>query len=258
MIGQNKIIKQINDSSLDTFPRSLILLGEKGSGRHSLCDIISTHLNIAISDISDSISFEYLMELTLRPNPSIYTIEASKISVKKQNAILKLLEEPLKNTYIIIICETSSQLLDTIINRCQTWVMQKYSKDELKLFTNNEYILDIAHTPGQIQELEIQDIDSINKLCDTIIDRLSGANYANILTIADKIDFDNEDKSKFSLSCFISILNNKLLQKVINDGDIKYTKAFMLTNQLENECNIPKINKRYLFDSYLTNLKFVL
>ena len=63
--------------------------------------------------------------------PKIYIIDSSTISIKEQNIILKFVEEPLKNSYIIIL--KNSKLLPTILNRCQKWKFEAYSKEELLL-----------------------------------------------------------------------------------------------------------------------------
>ena len=66
MIGQNKIKNLIETSSLDNFPNSLILLGEKGSGKHTICDLISDKLNLQIIDISEKLTQEMIDEIALQ------------------------------------------------------------------------------------------------------------------------------------------------------------------------------------------------
>ena len=42
IVGQNKIRSLIETSNLDNFPNSLIISGERGSGKHTICDLISS------------------------------------------------------------------------------------------------------------------------------------------------------------------------------------------------------------------------
>ena len=62
--------------------------------------------------------------------------------------MLKFIEEPLKNSYIIILAESTNQLLPTIYNRCQVMTFAPYSIDELRNFTQDELVLSVARTPG--------------------------------------------------------------------------------------------------------------
>ena len=148
--GQDKLIQKIYNLNLDTFPRTLMLLGEEGSGKHSIVSIISDHLNLPIDDITESISLEKLNEIELRIEPHIYILSVNSISLKEENTILKFLEEPLKNSFIILLANGKDGLLPTILNRCQVWPLEKYKKVLLKeLFPEaSDDILDICNTPG--------------------------------------------------------------------------------------------------------------
>ena len=42
IVGQNKIRSLIETSNLDNFPNSLIISGERGSGKNTICDLISS------------------------------------------------------------------------------------------------------------------------------------------------------------------------------------------------------------------------
>ena len=63
----------------------------------------------------------------------------AKISVKSQNTILKFLEEPTSNCIIILLVENLSSLLDTVINRCQVFELEKYDKSTLSLFADKPF-----------------------------------------------------------------------------------------------------------------------
>ena len=49
----------------------------------------------------------------------MYCWGAEKMNVQASNTFLKLLEEPPKKTYFILIAEDTQLLLPTIISRCQ-------------------------------------------------------------------------------------------------------------------------------------------
>jgi len=257
IVGQKKLINKIQEYNLDTFPRSLLISGIEGSGKHTLCNFISDYLCLELIDITDTISLDLIDEITLRAKPYIYFIDGSILSDKKENVLLKFIEEPLKNSFIIIICESTSQLLPTVVGRCQLWEMEIYTKDELKQFTNNDLILQVAKTPGEVKKFENQDIEAIINLCNTIVDRIGNANYANTLTISDKIAFDNE-VDKFDFRCFVRCLQDTLADRALKaDGKDfhKFSLAFFTTSDLYRMSYIKNINKKNLLDSYLTTIK---
>ena len=264
IIGQDELKNRIDNTTLDTFPHSLILKGAKGSGKHLFCEYIAEHLGLELIDITDKISLETLTDITIKPTPAIYVIDGTKITVKQENIVLKFLEEPSKSAYIIILCEALRQLLDTIRNRCQCWSIELYNVENLKLFVadfDKAYALQIADTPGQLLKLRGQDVDGLFKLCETIVDKIGNANYANTLTITDKIAFDGET-DKFDLDCFIQAMNFTLMKRVYDTNDrytyMKMYNAYDLTLNLLVDMYTPHINKKYLMDNYLTNLKKVL
>lgn len=56
---------------------------------------------------------------------------AQKLNISAQNALLKILEEPPKNTMIILVAEDEKKLLPTIISRCQIKRFGLLSSEEI-------------------------------------------------------------------------------------------------------------------------------
>ena len=128
MNEQLKISKLLEKLTIDTFPRTLMLLGEKGCGKHTLLKIISDKFNLKVNDITGTISLDTIQQIQLTVEPAIYVIDCNTIKVRDENIILKFLEEPLKNSFIILLCEYKEGLLPTILNRCQIWQFESYSE----------------------------------------------------------------------------------------------------------------------------------
>ncbi len=55
------------------------------------------------------------------------------------NRLLKLIEEPTDNTYIILVAENQESILQTILSRCQLVKIPPYENIELSQFLINEY-----------------------------------------------------------------------------------------------------------------------
>ena len=112
--GQEKICNQIDKLTLDSFPRSLMLVGSKGAGKHLIVDYIANKFNLQVIDITTTLDQDSIEELYNRVEPYLYIIQANELSVKEENTILKFVEEPLKNSYIILLAETAIGILPTI------------------------------------------------------------------------------------------------------------------------------------------------
>jgi DNA polymerase-3 subunit delta' len=59
---------------------------------------------------------------------------AEKLNQIATNKLLKLIEEPPKNTLFIFICEREGALLDTLVSRCQISKLQPISNNEIEAY----------------------------------------------------------------------------------------------------------------------------
>ena len=57
--------------------------------------------------------------------------QGNKLTIQAQNALLKTIEEPPTEVYIIILCESLELILDTIKSRCEIYKLTPLTKDEL-------------------------------------------------------------------------------------------------------------------------------
>ena len=256
IIGQEKICKHIDSCTIDNFPRTLLLLGEYGSGKHLIIDYISNKYNMEIEDISDVLTLETIDNITHRTFPKIYVINSAKLTIKNENVILKFLEEPLKNSFIVVLCEHKSSIIPTVWNRCQVWELSKYEQDFLKTFTqdDNEYLLKVADTPGKVLEYQHYPLKDMFDLAYKIFNSIKKANFANVLTISRFIAFKNE-KDKFDFNLFLDILLN-ISSELCCKNQIS-SEVYWLTNRLNNNKHIFNIDKKALFEHYLIELKLL-
>lgn len=256
IVGQDKLLNIINSCSLDTLPRTIMLLGSEGSGKKTISRYISSKFHLILSDITDDLTLETIEEIMMRVEPHLYIIRANEISVKEQNVILKFLEEPLKNSYILMLCERTEGLLPTIVNRCQMWALQNYSRETLKSFLTvaDERILDIVDTPGLIISLQSHDFNGMIELADKIVDKIAVASIPNTLTLSNKLAFKNE-KDKFDVNLFMRILSSRISEAWKSISNIKLITAHNLTSELQHKLNISNVDKKSLFEKYLIDLR---
>lgn len=256
-IGQKSLVEKVNNSTLDSFPRSLMLIGDKGCGKHTLCNYIADKLKLPIITLDDKINDEKVEEIMFNPFPTLYIINIDDMLLKTQNTILKLVEEPLKNTYIILISEDITKVLTTLLNRCKKWNFKRYSDYELLEFIepdcpDRELCLELFSTPGQIKQYQYYPLRDIKNLCDDILGRIELVSLPNVLNISEKIAFKGE-KEKYDLDIFMKIFKNELLLKLLENDNRKYINIYKASSNIEyilNNC----INKQKVFDNFLLSI----
>ena len=259
IVGQDNLIKKLNNYTLDTFPHSIILSGEEGSGKHMISNYISENiLKLPLIDISDKISYETIDNIYRNPNPTIYFINTSSLVEKEQNSLLKFIEEPFKSIFIIIACENLNILLNTVLNRCVVFELEEYRKEDLKKFIpsnleNKDLILNVVKTPGKLINTNIYNLTGLFDLCDKIIEKLGLASYANTLSISDKLNYkDNYDK--YDLNIFFDTLLYKLYLKYKEENNSLLLDMYLLTVDYRKKLVDKRLNKEILIQNYLTNL----
>lgn len=230
------------------FPKSLMLIGEVGSGRHMISHKIADHFGLRYMEISDIFKKELIDNLYQEVTPTVYVIDASIVDHKKQNILLKLLEDPILSSFIVIIAEGPEAVLPTVLNRCQVWTLQKYSRDELLNFTQDERILAVATTPGMVEKYKSIDLDSYNELCTKIVDSVKLAAWSNLFAVVEKFNFDDD-----GLKLFIPLLINKFKERIF-EGEKLY-KQYKLTLKFSNDSKVKNVDEKRLFEEYLFALK---
>lgn len=259
ILGQEKLINNLESYNLDNFPHSVVLQGEKGSGKHLISKYIAENvLKIPLVDITDKISPEMISNIYRNPSPVLYLINVDNLVEKEQNSLLKFIEEPLNTIFIILLCENSNSLLLTVYNRCVLLEMKSYTKDVLEQFIPNgcedkDLILDLVRTPGKLKELNLSNLKDLIDLCDKIADKIEFATYTNTLSISNKINYkDNYDR--FDLELFFDALSIKLRDKYFSNNKKKYFDMYLLTADYRKRLIDKRLNKEIFMQNYLTNL----
>jgi DNA polymerase III gamma/tau subunit len=259
LVGQESLVKIFEGHIAEnSIPRTVLLSGEWGSGKHTFVKEFAAKIGYDIIDITDCISLEKIQEAQLSPYPNIYIINCDEISVKEQNMLLKFLEEPLKNAYIFLLSSCKQKLLPTVVNRCRVYSFSNYNSEELKQFLHkdcdfSDIVLQYATTPGWVLKLQESGLQDIINLCEKIFKKITVANYSNALTIPDKISLTKTDTDKMDFSTFCYVLIN-MSKDLYCKGIISF-EMFNLTREFYNNTFIPNVNKRHLVENYIVNLK---
>lgn len=250
IIGQTKLINNIN-SLIDNkkLSHTILILGDYGSGKHTLANYIADKMYLNITDITNAVSDEVIAEINAKTYSSIYLIDLDKINEKQQNILLKFIEEPNILTYIILIAKNNINLLSTICNRCFIINMLPYSKEELKTFTTDEVALELLDTPGKIINTNINTLLAMKELCSKIILKIKEANYTNTMSIVNKINFKDE-YDKFDCILFLDTLIKTCLEMYGDLRPVIYKILIKYRKYLDDN----RINKQYIMETILSEM----
>ena len=257
LIGQKKLTDRINRLTLDSFPQAIFLYGRRGCGKHFVCNLIAERLGLVLKELDTKITDDLALQIVGEVQPTLYVIDVNQCSPKLQESLLKLIEEPKPTNFFAFLSTSPRLLLSTIANRCQVWKFERYTKEELQQFLTNytssqDQILELATTPGQVQELQQQPLEEIIQLVDNILDKITTASPSNTLHITDKVGFKNE-KGKIAPEALILVLRNKLLKRIQNDPGTIYINMYMRLLDYSAKRDLYIVQQR-AFDNLLIDL----
>lgn len=259
MIGQSNLLKKLTSYTLSTLPHSMLFIGEKGCGKHSLINDLSKYYGIEINDITANLTFDTLTNIYTIPTAYFYVIDICQINEKQQNVVLKFLEEPSVNAYVVLLCENKNQLLSTISNRCISYEFETYTKDQLKNFVqddeNEEYILSICRTPGQVKSVSGKTLSLAVALSDAMIETLNfnKVDLSRALSILDMINFKDEyDKPGCQL--VVETMSSKLLKIIKSEKNVDASHLYGILNKYANRLKDSRINAHCVFEKMIIEM----
>jgi replication-associated recombination protein RarA len=258
IIGQKKIKDFLLNKTLKTFPKSLLLVGEKGCGKHFISYIISEYFELPLVDLTTTINQEVISEIYTAKNPAFYLVDLDKITEKEQNVLLKTVEEPLSHMYIILVTSKPALVLNTIKGRCFQLMFEPYTEDELVIFAPklDRQFFNYCKTPGQALVGSTTNMQDLIAYCNHIAEKFETASLVNCLNISDKIAFKDE-KDKYNLDLFIDVLLNCIKTKIIEGNSNAITMYSQIINYNNKRADIPNVNQKNLFELLLVEMKTI-
>lgn len=279
MIGQENLIKQFQnlvDDKTVLFPRFIILVGNKGSGKKLLANTLHKMIvdSLSYNDVVNKCVLEDTKVDTIRSmiadaqkaiEPVLYIIpDADTMSTTAKNAMLKITEEPPQNAWFVITLENENNTLATIRSRGQMYRLEPYSPETIVQYakdkfgisdvTEMEIIADICETPGEVDVLYKTGIIPLYDYVNLVVDNIAECNGSNAFKIANKIALKNEE-DKFDLKLFWKTFMKICSDKLRSENDIKYADGIKVTSEYLQQLNITGINKSATFDGWLLSIR---
>ena len=157
---------------MDIFPSTLIIAKNKDTINKKICQLCSdldhqfnqNNPDILLIDENSGWGIDQIRKinnfLSQKPfshqNKIVIILETQNLNIESQNALLKNLEEPGKNNFLILSANKIKSILPTIISRCKTIKISEKPKDEnkknIEITSNLNKDLTLSEKLGQDKE----------------------------------------------------------------------------------------------------------
>ena len=204
---------------------------------------------IPVGFIREAIGF-IMLKSGLSKNKILFIDGAENLTVSSQNALLKTLEEPPQNTYIIIQSNRFKCLNQTIYSRCQLIHFNNLSQDELYSWAedilqnkNDKSVIPSYMTPKKVSQLIedglFEDLKKLNNYLSTLFNKgIDGKVISDVIDL--NIDFN--EKLNYIIDFALSILR----EDTSNIHPVRLSDFIQeLSNFRENLFEINSLNQRY-------------
>jgi DNA polymerase III gamma/tau subunit len=204
---------------------------------------------IPVGFIREAIDF-VMLKSGLSKNKILFIDGAENLTISSQNALLKTLEEPPQNTYIIIQSNRFKCLNQTIYSRCQLIHFNNLSQDELYSWAedilqnkNDKSVIPSYMTPKKVSQLiedgSFEDLKILNNHLYTLFNKgIDGKVISDVIDL--NIDFNEKLNYIIDFALSTSKEGNSNIHPVRLSDFIQE-----LSNFRENLYEINSLNQRY-------------
>ena len=204
---------------------------------------------IPVGFIREAIDF-VMLKSGLSKNKILFIDGAENLTISSQNALLKTLEEPPQNTYIIIQSNRFKCLNQTIYSRCQLIHFNNLSQDELYSWAedilqnkNDKSVIPSYMTPKKVSQLIedglFEDLKILNNHLYTLFNKgIDGKVISDVIDL--NIDFNEKLNYIIDFALSTSKEGNSNIHPVRLSDFIQE-----LSNFRENLFEINSLNQRY-------------
>jgi len=264
MIGQEKLFNRLQKLVItNKLPHFIIFVGPSGSGKKTLSEYIHKWIDNSVYTVR-GITVDDVRQLIKDCNKISGTTnicllpDADGMSVQAKNALLKIAEEPPKDTYIIMTLEDINNTLDTIKSRATTFALDPYTVPELQEYAKSkkykelDIIKDICETPGEVDLLCSYKVQDFYDFVVKTVDNIATTNGANVFKLAQKLQLkDNEEgyDLKLFFRMFIKICSERYMD------DPTYIAGVTVTSQYLKDLRIKGISKQGVVDLWILDIR---
>ena len=204
---------------------------------------------IPVGFIREAIDF-VMLKSGLSKNKILFIDGAENLTISSQNALLKTLEEPPQNTYIIIQSNRFKCLNQTIYSRCQLIHFNNLSQDELYDWAedilqnkNDKSVIPSYMTPKKVSQL-IEDglFEDLKKLNNYLYSLFNKGIDGKVISDVIDLNIDFNEKLNYIIDFALSVSK----EGTSNIHPVRLSDFIQeLSNFRENLFEINSLNQRY-------------
>jgi len=266
MIGQKTLIETLSSC----LPQFTIIVGDKGSGKKTLCQELSRiHGDMIFCFEPDNkvdTVRQAITEAYKNTSPTVYAFtDTDNMSGNAKNALLKVTEEPPNNSYFIVTLESLSNTLETLRSRGTVCYMNPYTENELYEYaisidpdiydTKWELVKSICENPGEVKDVVIDfDVIEFYEFVDKVVSYIDKASGSNVFKISMNLKLKDEMEGydlKLFFRTFILVCKNRYEV----EKDIKYLHGIQVTSSYLSELSITGISKQGVMDLWILDVR---
>lgn len=272
MIGQKRLLDQIDRLVQNGFPRFVLLVGAKGSGKKLISREIASKLGYPLVPVGVGVDEvrEVIVNSYRNTEPIVYILpDTDKMSVAAKNALLKITEEPPQKAYFILTVTDVSNTLPTLTSRACTLKMDGYNEEELLTYLskkhntsniaqeNIDFVVTAATVPEEIDTLIGYDINEFRLFVESVANNLHLVSAANSFKILNKLAL-KKDEDKWDVLLFVQALKQEFISLYYEAPDNSeyfyqaYCKACDLVKELKYKNSV---NRQYCLDQFILNVR---
>lgn len=270
MIGQENLLDKIDKLVENGFPRFVLLVGAKGSGKKLLSKEIANKLHYPLVPVGIGVDEvrEVIINSYRNTEPIVYILpDTDKMSVAAKNALLKITEEPPQKAYFILTVTDLSNTLSTLISRACVLKMDNYTEEELLEYLKNKYdvsnmaennivfVIQTATVPEEVDTLMTYDVKDFRCFVETVATNLHTVSAANSFKILNKLAL-KKDEDKWDVLLFVQALRQELLRLYYNEDIEYYFRAYVQAGMLLKELKYKNsVNRQYCLDQFILDVR---
>lgn len=270
IIGQKKLLNTLDTFIQTSFPRFIILSGERGSGRRLVAEEVTKKLDATLVECETKVdAVREVIALAYKVSrPTLYLIpNADKMSLAAKNALLKVTEEPPKRAYFIITVSDLNNILTTLKSRATVLKMDEYTfmdkeewvKENIPHYSEEEIniLLAICNNFSEMDLLCNYGVSEFYDFCCLTAEHIGSNNPANAMKIALKLKL-KDDAEGYDPCLFMRTIIYIFSQWVKEEPSIDYVEAIKSTSKYLTELNITGVSKAATLDMWILEMVEVL
>lgn len=261
MIGQKELLGRIDKEVVEgKLPHFIIIRGGRGIGKWSTANYIACQLGANVIVVENSVEAVRNLISTVEKSTikTVYVFQrAEELSAQAVNAMLKTLEEPSQYAYFVFTTRNDQMLLDTIKSRGTMYTMGAYSPSELTEYNKGQPVPEYCKTPYDVVLFNRN--SGLEEFVQLVVDNIATAPMVNAMKIAESVDVDGTDATKFDLGLFFEAFKYVCFQRMEESHKMEITQMLYdwmtVTSRYQRDTLRNGANLKMLFDMWLLDIR---